>query len=196
MYNSVLNIRITSVYGSQPSSVVFAFKTATLWPQLHMSLGPRSHLRPSACKPVCLASESLVSIGPSPHLLVLHAKQRLWIRITNLYGSQTSPVVLCMQSSMIRNRNTCLYCSQPLSLVFSCKTAPFGAELQVCMGPSLHLSFCACKTAWLTSEILVSRGPSPLLWCLDAKERLSDQNNESPWVPALTCRFVHANQRT
>ena len=42
-----------------------------------MSLGPRSHLRPSAYKPVRLASELLVSIGPSPHLLVLHAKQRL-----------------------------------------------------------------------------------------------------------------------
>ena len=53
IYNSGLNIRITSLYGSQPSSVVFACKTA--W----------------------LASESQVSMGPSPHVWLLDAKQRL-----------------------------------------------------------------------------------------------------------------------
>ena len=53
MQNSVICIRLTSLYGSQPSSVVFACKTA--W----------------------LASESLVSMGPSPHLWFLQAKQRL-----------------------------------------------------------------------------------------------------------------------
>ena len=45
--------RIASLYGSQPSSAVFAFKTATLPPEL------------------------LVSMGPSPPLWFLHAKQRL-----------------------------------------------------------------------------------------------------------------------
>ena len=38
-------------------------------------------------------------------------------------------------------------------------------------------------------------GPSPGLWFLDAKQRLLDQKNESPWVPDLTCRFVNENQR-
>ena len=56
MYNSGLNIRITSLYESQLSSVVFACKTA--W----------------------LASESLVSMGPSPHVWFLDAKQRLMDR--------------------------------------------------------------------------------------------------------------------
>ena len=56
MYNRGLNIRITSLYESQPSSVVFACKTA--W----------------------LASESLVSMGPSPHVWFLDAKQRLMDR--------------------------------------------------------------------------------------------------------------------
>ena len=46
--------RITSLYGSQPSSVALcAFKTASF------------------------ASEKLVSMGPSPPLWILHAKQRL-----------------------------------------------------------------------------------------------------------------------
>ena len=53
MQNSVPSIRITSIYGSQPSSVVFGCKTATLGPDLQ------------------------VSMGPSPHLWFLHAKQRL-----------------------------------------------------------------------------------------------------------------------
>ena len=56
MHNSGLNIRISSLYGSQPSSVDFACKTG--W----------------------LASESLVSMGPSPHVWFLDATQRLMDR--------------------------------------------------------------------------------------------------------------------
>ena len=102
--------------------------------------------------PVVLCMQnSVISIsntrGPSPQLWFLDAKQRL-------YGFQTSPVVLCMQYNVISTRMTCLYRSQPLSVVFACKTATFGAELQVCMGPWPHLSFCACKTVWLASALL------------------------------------------
>ena len=99
--NNVISIRITSLYVSQPSSVVFAFKTATLGPELHFSMGPRLRLLVCESKTVCLdqegrlsirpslhlwfcafktatlASEILVSMGPTPHLWLLHAKQRL-----------------------------------------------------------------------------------------------------------------------
>ena len=44
-------------------------------------------------------------------------------RITSLYWYHTSPVVLCMQTSVISPRKTCLCGSQPSSLVFGCKTA-------------------------------------------------------------------------
>ena len=84
-----------------------------------------------------------------------------WTRITNLYGYQTSPVVLCLQYSVISIRITCLYGSQPSSVVFEWKTATFGQELPVSMGPSLHLSFCACKTAWFAPEYQVY-GSQPL----------------------------------
>ena len=94
-----------------------------------------------------------------------------WTGITSIYVSKTSPVVLCKQYSVISTRMTCLYGSQPFSLVFACKTAEFGAELQVSMGPRPHLSF------------------------LDAKQRLFDQNNKSQLVPDITCRFVHEKQR-
>ena len=99
--NSNFTSRIASLYGSQTSSVVFAFKTATLPPELQVSMAPRPHLwfcafktawlaaellvsmgpRPQlsfcACKTTRLASDLLVSMGPSPHLWFMHAKQRL-----------------------------------------------------------------------------------------------------------------------
>ena len=85
-------------------------------------------------------------------------------RIASFYVSQISPAVLCLQCSVISTRTTCLYGSQPLSVVFAFKTAPFGAELQVCMGARHELSFCTCTTAWLAPELLGSMGSSPNLW--------------------------------
>ena len=154
-------------------------------------MGPRHNLSFCACNTAWLAPELLVSVGPNPYLWVLHSKQRLWTRITNLYGSQTSPVVLCMQYSMISTRITFLYGSQPLSMVFGCTTATFGAELQVSMGPRHDLSVCGCKTAWLASVVLVSMCPNPHLWFLHAKQRILDQNFKSLWVPDLICGFEH-----
>ena len=89
-------------------------------------------------------------------------------RITSLYGSQTTPVVLCMQNNVILIRITSLHVSQ---------TSPVVLCLQ---------------TTWLASELLVSMDPSPHLRFLHAKQRLLDKNYKSPWVPALTCRFVRA----
>ena len=170
--NCDFSTRIAYLYWSQPSSAVFAFKTATLPPEL------------------------LVSMGHSPHLWFFHAKQWLWIRITSLYGSLTSPVVLCMQNSMISSRITSLhgsqtppvvswmptnvisiritslYGSQPSFVVFASKTATFGSELQVSMGPRLGLRFFAFKTASLVPDLQVSMGPSPHLWFLHSKQRL------------------------
>ena len=100
-----------------------------------------------------------------------------------------------MHYRVISTRITCLHGSQPSSVAFACKTATFGEELQVSMGPRPHLSFCAWKPVLLASEILVSGGASPHLWFLHAKERLLDQNYKSLWVPDLICHFVHAKQR-
>ena len=82
--------------GPSPYLWFCAFKRATLGPELHVSMGPRRHLWFCACQTACLASELLISI---PHLSFLDAKHQLWTRITSLYGSQTSLVVLCLQNS-------------------------------------------------------------------------------------------------
>ena len=74
-----------------------------------------------------------------------------WTRITRLCGSQTSPVIFCMQNSVPSIRNNSLHGSQPSSVVFGCKSATY------------HLSHCECKTALLTSDLLVSMCPNPHL---------------------------------
>ena len=68
MQNNVISIRITSLYESQPSFVVFACKTAALVPELQVSAGPRPHLCFFAFKTATLAPELQVSMRPSPHL--------------------------------------------------------------------------------------------------------------------------------
>ena len=73
-------------------------------------------------------------------------------------------MVFCIQNSDFSTRITSLYIYQPSFVAFICKTAPFGSELQVSMGPCPHLWFVACKTATLGPELQVSMGPRPHLW--------------------------------
>ena len=166
MQKNVINIRITSVYGSQPSSVDFACKTATLGPEIQVSMGPR------------------------PHQCFLHSKERFSTRIASLYVSQTSPVVLSMQKNVINIRITSVYGSQPSSVDFACKTATFGQELQVSKGPSLHLRFLHAKHRLLDLIYKSLWVPDFTCWFLNAKQRLLDQNFKSRWCPAIICGFV------
>ena len=73
-----------------------------------------------------------------------------WTRITNLYGSQTSPVLLCMQYSVISIRITCLYGSQPLSVVFACKTATLEQNNEYLCVTALICGFCIHNSAFWT----------------------------------------------
>ena len=128
MYNSGLNIRISSLYGTHPSSVVFACKTA--W----------------------LASEPLVSMGPCPQVWFLDAKQRLMDRNNKSLLVPDITYRLVLLNSAICTRMTSLNGSQPLPVVFASKTATFWPDLQVCMGPRSHLWFWAHITASLAQE--------------------------------------------
>ena len=104
MQNCVISTGITSLYGTQRSSAVFAWKATTFGPELQVSMGPRPHMLFCACKTArfapklqvsvgprphlslfayqtaCLASELLVPLGASHHPLFLHAKQRLLVQ--------------------------------------------------------------------------------------------------------------------
>ena len=96
--------RITSLYGSQTLPVIFA------------------------CKPAWLASELLVSMGPSPHLWLLHAKQRLLDLNYKSLWVQDLTCGFVHANSDFSTRITSLYCSLPSSEVFACKPATFGPE--------------------------------------------------------------------
>ena len=78
-------------------------------------------------------------MGPSRYLWCLHAKQRLLDLKYKSLWYQTSPIVLCMQNSVISDRNTCLYGFQPSSVGFGGKRETLGPELQVSVGPRSHL---------------------------------------------------------
>ena len=80
MQNSVISIRITSLYGSQPSIVVYACKTATLGPDLQVSMGPRPHLCFIAIKTATLAPELQVSMGPALICGFVRSQQRHYDR--------------------------------------------------------------------------------------------------------------------
>ena len=80
-------------------------------------MGSRNDLSFRACTTACLASEILVSMGPSPHLWFFHSKQPLLDQTYKSRSVQTSPVVLCMQNSMINTRINSLYGFQPSSVV-------------------------------------------------------------------------------
>ena len=66
--NSDFSTRIASLCGSLLSFVAFACKTATLGPELQVSIRPRAHLWFFAFKTATLAPELQVSVGASPHL--------------------------------------------------------------------------------------------------------------------------------
>ena len=56
-------------------------------------------------------------------------------------------------------------------MAFGFKTATLAPELQVSMGPSTHLWFCAFTTATLGPELQFSMGPRPHLSFCACKTR-------------------------
>ena len=72
--NCDFRVRIASLYVSKPSSVVLAFKTAPLGPELQVSMGPRPHLWFFAFKTATLAPELQVSMVPRLRLLICDCK--------------------------------------------------------------------------------------------------------------------------
>ena len=140
MQNSVICSRMTNQYGFQISSVVLSTHNSVLSTRKKKTiLVPALTCGFVHAKKATLGLELQVSLGPRLHLWFLHANNVFWTRMTSLYGSKTWPVVLCMYNIVPSIRITTLYWSQPSSVVFACKTATFGPELQVSMVTRPHL---------------------------------------------------------
>ena len=143
--NIMISIRNTSLYWSQPSSVDFACKTATLAPEFQVSIIPSPHLWFLHAKQRLLDQNHKSPMVPDPTCRFCMQNSVISTRITSLYGPQTSPTVFCIQNSDFSTGITSLYGSQPSSVVFACKTATLGPVLQVSMGTRPHLSFVHAK---------------------------------------------------
>ena len=174
MQNGDFCIRITSLYGTQTSPMVFCIQNSDF--RTRITCLYRCQTSPMfffAFKRATLAPELQLSMGPSPHLWFLHAKQPLLDQnYKSLWVPDFTYVFFCFQKSDISTRIASLYGSQPSSVGFACKTVTFVSELQVSMGPRPHLWFFAFKTATLGPELHVSIGARPhLCFFLLSKER-------------------------
>ena len=84
-------------------------------------------------------------------------------RITSLYGSQPSCVVLDAKQRILDWNKK--YLSPSCNLSFcACKPAWFAPEWQVHLGSIPHLWFFSCKSATLRPDLQVCIGPWPHLW--------------------------------
>ena len=89
-----------------------------------------------ALETATLAPELQVSMGRSPHLLFCMQNSAFRTRITSLYGSQTSPMVFAFKTAPLAPE---LQVSMGLSLhLWFCafKRASFASEILVSLGPS------------------------------------------------------------
>ena len=170
MQNSAFWTRISSLYGTQTSSVDLSTHNRVLCTTINRLYW----FQPS---PVVLCMQNsdfrtrITSLCRSmtPTCGFCMQNSDFWTRIASLYGCQTWPVILFMYNSVLSIRNTSRYGNQPSSVVFARKTTTFGPDLQVSKGIRPHLSFWACNTAWLLPELLYL------------------------WVPSLICDFCIQN---
>ena len=110
-----------------------------------------------------------MSMGPRIHLYMQNSVPS--IRITSLYWSQPSSVVLCIQNSDFMTTIACVYGSQNSPVVFYMQNS--------------------VPSTWITG-LYVS--PPSSVGFLFAKQRIVDPNNKSLRVPDMTCHLVRAKQ--
>ena len=157
--------------GSRYDLSFCAFITTSLAPELVVSMGPCLHLWFLLAKQRLLDQNYKSLLVPDLTCSCVHAKQcdlhqndkPIWVPAL-ICEFQVWPVVLCIHNNVISTWISSLYGSLPSSVVFACKTATFGPELQVSIGPRPHLPLCACKTVRFASEWQTYMGSSPHLW--------------------------------
>ena len=152
MQNSDFRNRLTSVYGSQTSSVDLSTHNSVLSTRIKRQYGFQPSPVVLCMQTAILTLELLVSIVPCPHLRFLHANQRLLDQNNKSLWVQDLTVALCMHNSAFWNRITRLYGFQLSSVVLCVENTTLELKLHVSMGPRPHLWFCAFKTACLASE--------------------------------------------
>ena len=142
--------------------------------QNYKSLCPRPHLSFCAWKTAWFSQEWQVHMGSSPHLSFLFffiQNSDFGTRLTSLYGSQTSSVVMSTHNSVLSPRIKRLYGFQPSHVVLCMQISDFSTWITSLCWSQLSSVVFACKTATFVRAY------------------------KSLGVPDLNCRFVHAKQR-
>ena len=162
-------------------------------------MGLRPHLWFCAFKTATLASELMVSMGPSPPLWFLHAKQRLWdqnyrsLWISDIsdgfllskqrllapelqvsMGPSLSSVVLCIHNSDIMTRITSLHGSQTSPVLLCMQNNVISIRITSLYGSQPSSVVFACKRATFGSELQVSMGPRLRLLICECKTACLD----------------------
>ena len=99
-----------------------------------------------------------------------------------------------MQNVGISTRIIIPYGSQPSSVVFECKTTPFGPAYKSLWVPDLTCRFVHGNSV-PSIRILVSMGPRPYLSFCACKTATFGPAYKSLWVTDIPCHFVHAKRR-
>ena len=140
MQNSVISIRITNLYRFQPSSVIFAWKAATFGSELQVSMGHRLRLLICDCKTACLYPEWQLSIGPSRHLWFCAFKTVTLASELLVAMGPRLRLLICECKTACLDPEWHLSVGPSLHLWFCAfKITTLASELQVSKGPSPHL---------------------------------------------------------
>ena len=180
-------------------------------------MGPRHHLSFYGCNTAWLATELFVSMGPNPYLWFLHAKQRIldqnfkslwvpaliccvcmpnsefWPRIKCLYGSQTSPALLCNQNGVICTRISSLYWFQPSSLVLCLQNSDFMTRLTSLYGSQTSSVVLSTYNSVLSTSInrLYWFQLSPVVLCMQNSMlsiRITSLHGSQPSCVFFACK--------
>ena len=113
-----------------------------------------------------------------------------WTTKTSLYGSQTSPVIICFQNSVISIRKSSLYVSQPSSVVFGCKTSSFGPAYKSLWVQDPTCGFCMQNSDfWTTITSLYGTPTWPVVLCMYISV-LSIRNTSLYWFQSSSVVFA------
>ena len=139
--------RMTTLYGFQPFTCGFGCKTAWFAPEWEDYIASSHHLWFCACKTAPLGLELQVSVGQRPHLCFFMQNSDFMTRLTSLYGSQTSSVVLSTHNSVLSTRINRLYWFQPSPVVLCMQNSDFRTRITSLCGSKIPPVVFACKTA-------------------------------------------------
>ena len=135
----------TNLYWSQPSTFVFACKTATFGAAYKSLWVPDITCRFVYAKQRDEHLNYLSLCVPALICGFCMQNSAFWTRITSLHGSQSSPVIFCMKNSVPSIRITSLHGSQALCVVYGCKTATLERKNKSLWVPDIACPFVHAK---------------------------------------------------